>query len=295
MFDPMFIWVTRSSPYNLLTAHHLRAIGHSAMTVPVLRIGRVEQPPLGRRPDALVFTSAHAVRHHLFEAPLAWLPVFTVGDATAEAARRSGYHNVRSAAGDVSRLQKLIESSLLRPAHIVHYSAAQPAGDLTGRLAESGFGAERRVVYESIEASAADLEGATAVLPMLDAITVHSPKAARRVAPVLRGARWHGIVFCVSDACASEFAGLPGLLVETAAEPSQASLMTLVGQFRWRPGGRAGAVAAGAMPPALGPEPPLPWSLDVANDNGSSPSGDSPAGERGCAREGPDEPPPTAA
>lgn len=36
------------------------------------------------------------------------------------------------------------------------------------------------------------------------------------------------MVFCISDACAVEFRQLPGLLVETSAEPTEKSLMELL-------------------------------------------------------------------
>jgi uroporphyrinogen-III synthase len=235
MLDPMFLWVTRSSPYNLLTGHRLRAMGHSALTVPVLNIRAVTQPPLERRPDALIFTSAQAVRHHGFETRLASLKVFAVGDGTARAARRRGYTNVCSANGNVHDLQLLIAATMTRPARLVHYCAKEPAGDLSGFLKRSGFEAERRIVYESHEAEPSQLEGAVAALHMLDGIIIHSPKGAKRVAAVVAGQRWHGIVFCISQACAQEFRELPGLLVKTAEEPDEASLLALLRQVRDRP------------------------------------------------------------
>ena len=280
MPEPMFLWVTRSSPYNLLTGHRLRAMGHSVLTVPVLHVQPVDQAPLERHPDALVFTSAQAVRHHSFEARLASTSVFAVGDGTARAARRCGYTNVRSARGGVQDLQVLIATTIARPAHVVHYCAREPAGDLCGFLENSGFEAERRIVYESHEAGMDDLAGAVAALQLLDGIIVHSPRGAKRVAAVLRESRWHGLVFCISQACAREFGELAGLLVETAAEPDESALMSVVRRFRGRPAPRAPSppgplvTLSGASLMLTGRPPRIPH---VANNDDGGPEDTPPA------------------
>lgn len=297
MFNPMFIWVTRSTPCNFRTAESVRAMGNSVLTLPVRYVEPVKQAPLKRRPDALAFTCAEAVRHHLFERQLAGLPVFTMGDSTAAAALRSGYYNARSAHGDENDLRKLIATTVPRPAYIIHYSPKEPACDLSGYLEMSGYDAERRIVYESREASTAELRGALAALPMLDAIIVHCPEDASRIAALVAEARWYGIVLCISRACAREFQSVPGLLVETAAEPTESELMTLLGMFRGQPAPLArfsGAYATAAIQAVL--EHPLRRNLKVANDNGGrSPAAGVSYRNRTAPRKGPDDPPPAAA
>jgi uroporphyrinogen-III synthase len=280
-FEPLFLWVTRSSPHNRLTERRLRSLGHNAIKVPVLEIEPVEQSnPIGR-PDAIVFTSGHGVTHHPFRVEWAGLPVFTVGDHTARAARKAGYRDVRSARGDVTDLQKLIVTSLARPAHVVHFSAEQPAGDLRVYLEMSGYEATRQVVYRSTPVNDGDLGRAIGALPGLDGIFVHSPKGARRVAELVAAHRWSGRLFCISEPCAAELRHLPALQIAVAPRPTDDSLIRLVSLASGRePGGRRLTVIDGGKT----------GRGTIANDNIGR-DGASPA----PAPDGPEDPPPSAA
>ena len=116
---------------------------------PVLDIRPVAVSRPAGRPDALVFTSAHAVRHHPLEPGWWGIPVYTVGDRTAEAAQRSGYRLIRSANGDVDDLQRLIRRTLPVSSRLFHFGARQTAGDLCGELVSVGYRASKHVVYEA--------------------------------------------------------------------------------------------------------------------------------------------------
>ncbi len=228
MLGPLFLWVTRSAPYNRLTGHRVRGIGHTVLTSPVLKVRPTAafSPPM--RPDVIVFTSAQGVRHHPLDPAYLDVPVFTVGDRTAEAAGRRGYRHLYSARGNLSDLQRLIVTTVPRPAYVVHFSAMEPAGDLVGYLNMSGYEADRYVVYETEPVEDEALVRAFQALPALDGIITHSAKGARRLAQIISGRRWHGIVFCISEACAAELREVPGLLVEVAARPTEQSLMNLL-------------------------------------------------------------------
>ena len=91
------IWVTRSSPYNLLTAQRLRAMGLHVITVPLLEVRQLPCETALTRPDLLAFTSVHGVRHHPYQSDWTNTPVLAVGDTTAAAARRSGASPIRCA------------------------------------------------------------------------------------------------------------------------------------------------------------------------------------------------------
>ena len=76
---------------------------------PLLAIRPIPQPA----PDltgvaALAFTSANGVAAFAALTPDRSRPVFTVGDATAQAARAAGFARVESAGGDLDRLAALI-------------------------------------------------------------------------------------------------------------------------------------------------------------------------------------------
>lgn len=281
-FEPLLLWVTRSAPHNRRTERRLRAIGHNVIRVPVLEIEPVAQPAPAARPDAILFTSAHGVSHHPFQEEWAPIPVFTVGDRTAETALKAGYRDVRSARGDVTDLQKLVVTSVPRPALIVHFSAEQPAGDLCAYLEMSGYEAVRHVVYRSRAVSDADLGRAIGALPSLDGILVQSPKGARRVAELVAEHRWSGRIFCISQGCAAELHHLPHVQIAVAVRPNEDSLMQLVGLAagrKPRSAPRRLAAVDGSAPALLTANDNMRWS----------------GATRSPPPDGPDDPPPSAA
>ncbi|WP_284222549.1 uroporphyrinogen-III synthase, partial [Brevundimonas denitrificans] len=81
------VWVTRAEPGASRTADRLTARGFDPVIAPLLAIRPIPQAP----PDltgiaALAFTSANGVAAFGALTPDRTRPVFTVGDATAQAA-----------------------------------------------------------------------------------------------------------------------------------------------------------------------------------------------------------------
>ncbi len=229
-FRPLFLWVTRSSPFNFETAERLRAAGHNPLKIPVLRTRPLDHDIGTPGIDALVFTSPNGIRHHRFRPSLAAIPVFTVGDRTANLVREAGYGNVTSAGGDVVDLYELIRTRLVPPARIIHLSAAAPAGDLAGELRRLGFDAERRPVYETLDTEFPQLRPALAALPWIDGVIIHSPRAGARVASFLAdlGDRWNGAAYCISEAAAAPLKRLGGVRTKVARRPNDRALRDLV-------------------------------------------------------------------
>lgn len=223
----LFCWITRTAPLASRTAAALADLGHGSLIAPVLQSHPIFGPPK-MRPEAIVFTSAHGVANHPFDPSWSELPVFAVGDSTAHVAEHCGYRDVRSARGAVEDLQRLIATSLPRPARVLYFGAREPAGDLHDYLLRSGYQAEHCVVYETSDSSRMHRRVALTALPAFDAILIHSPKAARRVAEVIARHAWTGLVFCISEACAEEFGCLDRLSVQVAIQPSETSLMALI-------------------------------------------------------------------
>lgn len=166
------VWVTRAEPGAARTAARLTALGFEPVVAPVLEIR-----PLAAVIDlteiaALAFTSVNGVEAFAALNGERVLPIFTVGDATAEAARGAGFVDVRSAAGDVHALARLIADDA--PGPILAPGAAEPAADLAALLA--GKAEVRSVaVYEAVETGVPAPAG-------FDAVLVHSPRAARALA-----------------------------------------------------------------------------------------------------------------
>ncbi len=166
------VWVTRARPGADRTAERLRAMGLDPVVQPLLTV----QPLFPALPDldrfgALVFTSLNGVAAFAALTPRRDHPVFAVGDATAQAARDVGFTDIRSAAGDLEDLTRLLAEAA--PGPLLALAAETPAGDMIQSLRRAGGrqSVEILTVYRTVQT------GAPAPTP-IDAVLIHSPRAA---------------------------------------------------------------------------------------------------------------------
>lgn len=225
----MKVWVTRAQPGAGRTADRLRDAGLNPLVAPLLAVQDLPSPDLGLEgAAALAFTSANAVAAFARRQPGGRaLPVFAVGAATAQSARDAGFAQVRSADGDVDALAASIRRSP-PPGPVLHPCAEEPAGDLPGALRACGIPVRPVPVYRTVALRLP--EAAAAAWPALDAVLIHSPRAARALAAALSSLpAGRPFTACISEAAA---APLRGLLadVRTAARPDEAALLTLLGK-----------------------------------------------------------------
>ena len=220
----MRIWVTRAEPGASRTADKLRALGHEPVVAPLLEVHALPGPVDLDGVAALAFTSANGVRAFAGRSPERALPIFTVGDATAAAARKAGFADVASASGGLDALADLIA------AHARHLRGAvlapgprEPAGDLPRALAAQGVTARAVALYETLPVHPPRGMGP------VDAVLIHSPKAAERLAIVM-GDQTGPAAYCISAAAAAPLAGHPFAKVEWAAHPDEDSLLALLSQ-----------------------------------------------------------------
>src|ERR1700745_4269067 len=112
----MTVLVTRPHPDNEATAATLRSRGFEGLLAPMLRFeAQAFQDDADARYGAVIVTSANALRgfeQHPSGQKLLKLPLFAVGEHTAEAARRVGFVNVMSAAGEVTGLREAVVASV---------------------------------------------------------------------------------------------------------------------------------------------------------------------------------------
>lgn len=225
------VWVTRTDPFNRLTAKRLVGTCHEALCAPVLRVVPVPAPALMAVPDALVFTSLNGVRLHRFSPSLAEVPVFAVGDHSARYARARGYRRVASASGNLADLSRTIRNGLAGPADILHVGAATPAGDLA-KLLGSPYRVARLPVYGVEERDPREFDTIADRLGEVGHILIHSPRAGHFVARWLAAVmpEWPGVVHCISPTAAESFGQLPVISKVTASRPDERSLLaTLTG------------------------------------------------------------------
>jgi uroporphyrinogen-III synthase len=176
---------------------------------------------------AVALTSVNAAPLLAAATPVRDRPVFVVGEATAAAARAAGFTDVWSADGDVEALARLIVSTW-SPARgaVLHAGAREPAGDLGGALAAAGIEARALVLYDTEAVADVDAGAVEGV----DAVLVHSPKAARALAGLAAGELRlrRPVALALSEACAGPLREAGFAPVAAAEFPKEEALLKLL-------------------------------------------------------------------
>ncbi len=220
------VWVTRAEPGAARTADRLTALGFTPITAPLRTLaplpGALDAAPAPAAVAALALTSPNGVEAF---APLIPRfrrhPVFAVGDATAEAARAAGFADVRSAAGDIHALARLIAAEA-PPGPQLAPRAREPAGDLPALLPDRPV--QRLPVYAAFETHAPAPE-------LFDAVMLHSPRAARALASDLPRAASSGrIAICISEAAAAPLRPFDLAEIRIAVAPDEPGMLSALGK-----------------------------------------------------------------
>lgn len=214
--------ITRTAPEAQATAERVRELGAEPVLAPLLTISPRAFETDVTASQALLFTSANGVAAFASATSARNTNVFTVGDATAHAARRAGFVAVRSAGGDVEALARLLTQTLAPGAGpIVHISGAHVAGDLAGALAQAGFTYDRRVAYEATAAT----ELPPALAAPADIVLFHSPRAAETFAALGAPHASAMIAGCLSQAVADAARGPSWKRIVVAPAPREEALL----------------------------------------------------------------------
>ena len=234
----MRLLVTRPEADAERTATALRACGHTVVVAPLLRIELVEDAEIAAGPfAAIVITSANAApaiaRHRRFT-ELRALPVFAVGERSAQAMRSAGFTDVTSADGDVRDLARLVAQRVKGGASLLYLVGADRAGDLAGSLSGQGFVVRTVVIYRAIAAAVLPSAVADALAGGIDGVLHFSRRSA---AAFLRAVRDAGagndafkkpVHFCISANVAEALVAAGAADIRIAAEPTESALMALV-------------------------------------------------------------------
>mgnify|MGYP001552065522 CR=1 FL=1 len=179
------VLVTRAEPGAARTLARLEALGHGNVNAATARIVFRDAALDLETGEALALTSPNgAVAAARLTGDRA-LPVFTVGAATAEAARAQGFTDIVSADGDGAALAALIVDRAGGP--VVHVHGRDQSFDLVSALETAGFAARGVTAYaaEPVEALSED---ALTALHAGGVVLIHSPKGAERFVALARKA-----------------------------------------------------------------------------------------------------------
>lgn len=234
----MRLLVTRPEPDAGRTAAALRARGHIVIVVPLLRIEAIADAELGGGPwAAILITSANAaaaIAGHRCLPQLCRLPVFAVGDRSAEAMRVAGFDDVTSADGAADDLVRLVAARLKPPAPLLYLAGLDRSGDLAGVLGERGFPVRTVAIYRAVMASGLPRPAVEALAQGLDGVLHFSRRSAEAYVNAARGAGLldhalkRPIHFCLSAQIAELIAQAGGGDIRVAPQPVEAALIGLI-------------------------------------------------------------------
>jgi uroporphyrinogen-III synthase len=235
----MAVLVTRPHPDDESTATALRGRGYEVLQAPMLRFEPVAfHDDMDARYSAVIVTSASAVRgiaHHLKGHRLLELPLFAVGEHTADAARRAGFTHVISANGDAASLRDLVlarvkAKELKKASTLLYLAGADLARDLAGELGDSGLRVVTQTTYRMVPVGSLPREVCDAFAAnRIEAVLHYSRRSARAF---LDAARAGGVEIsalsipqcCISAAVASVVRDAGATQVVVAATPAENAL-----------------------------------------------------------------------
>jgi uroporphyrinogen-III synthase len=212
--------VLRPEPGNAATVAAARTLGLEAIPAALFTIRPLDWALGDARPEAVLMTSANAARHGGSGlAPLCGLPVYTVGQATAEAAADAGFADIRVGDGDADAVLKLAQGDGVRA--LLHL-----AGREHRPAAAEGIEIDRRIVYAADPVDHLP-EVVRHALPEVVAL-LHSARAAALFARLVDPA---GIRIAAISAAALEAAGPGWAATAVAAQPTDASLLAVAAKL----------------------------------------------------------------
>jgi uroporphyrinogen-III synthase len=180
----MRILITRPVEDSERTAEALWAAGHEAVVVPLFEI----QPLTHVMPvhfDAFIATSANALRHARLTPEHSVAPIFTVGDATATAAKQAGFGAIHSARGDSADLAILLKATL-QPGARIGYLAGTPRQDDALQALSGLFTLHMLETYQTVAAETMpDRICSGLISSQIDAVLHFSPRSAQVFADLI--------------------------------------------------------------------------------------------------------------
>jgi uroporphyrinogen-III synthase len=230
--------VTRPQPDAERTAAALRARGHAVVVAPLLRIEAVDAAEIGGGPwTAILVTSANAapaVAQHVRFEELRSLPVFAVGERSAQAMRAAGFADVSSADGKVGDLVRLVAQRIKPGAQLLYLAGTDRSGDLAGALGAQNFAVRTVAIYRAVAAAALPHAAADALSSGIGGVLHFSRRSAEAFIVTTRRAGLHEDAlkkpahFCLSAQVAEPLAQAGAAGIRVAPRPAEADLIDLI-------------------------------------------------------------------
>ncbi len=228
----MRVLLTRAEEAASRTAERLTSAGHTIISAPLSQIEPLafEWPPGPF--DALLATSGNAFLGRAEPGPFKALPLYTVGERTADIARRAGFTNASAKGRNADELAGFLLGTLPASARFLYLAGADRRPQLEERLSEAGRFLAVVETYQAV-AQGTLTDAARAALGDDAPLTVlhYSPRAARLFLkeaaglPITRSGLRH---FALSEAVAAPLLAA-GCDVRVATTPDEEAMLALAG------------------------------------------------------------------
>ena len=224
--------ITRTQPGAQVTQAVLASLGYQPIVAPAANIVATGATVATEGVQALLMTSAAAARSVQLTAHLAALPVYAVGDATADAATHAGFTNVISAGGDGATLAVLAADRMKTDAGaLLHLRGQEVAGDVTGMLSACGFETRNIEVYHTYDHPDFRNDIRLHLSGHSGLVIVHSPAGARRLYDAIVDLKldlkdWE--VVGLSPACLTPVHDIGFAQLISAAQPDESALIEAI-------------------------------------------------------------------
>jgi uroporphyrinogen-III synthase len=211
----------RPQPGNDQSAMRARALGLDVVQLPLFEIIAAEPAPMPTGPfDAVLVTSANGARFGAaFLAGLADLPIYAVGEATAQAIRTLGHEHVIVGGGDAASTIPLIGAA-------GHRTVLHMSGTEVRAFDAPGLSITRHIIYQSAERADVDIR------PMLErferaVLAVHSPRAGERISALIPTERRSAFRLVAISQAAASASGDGWASISVSTHPDDTALLTL--------------------------------------------------------------------
>lgn len=230
----MRVLLTRPRADSENLAETLRSRGMKVIIEPMLDIIPLGAVPPLEGVTGLIVTSANAIRAFAAACDRRDLEVYSVGDATALAAKEAGFTIVESAQGDSVALGALIAARVRTDAGtLLHIQGRNVTGNLNASLESNRFSVRSAVLYGAEAVDELSLATRDYIKGQkIDAILFFSPRTARTFVRLVTEA---GLAdrcalinsICLSSAVADAGSALIWCDVHIAAAPDKAAMLNL--------------------------------------------------------------------
>lgn len=265
------VLVTRPQPAGDEFAEKLQREGFRVYMAPMMTYVELDTP-LDDIEDyqAIIFTSVQAVQVFSGHMSSRDTYVLAVGDATAQAARKSGFMHVYSARGDSDDVAYLLKtkSKVLALRRVLHLCSDDTTDDIGNAVAGLGIEVVRRPIYK---AQLLDRLPDTVLQALqhgkVDTVTLFSARTAENLVKLflqkdLRGVSARMEVICISDRVADAAKSIPWKSIRIAHQPHLEAIMDILRTAAPNPGS-SGTIAVDQVINAFGGVRPLANRLGI--------------------------------